>query len=82
MHVWKKQYVALHMIFDGSRIGLNASYMVDALEDKWAAWIKTIYGSRVMALENLAGELDDNSQSTYRQLNSEVSKHSSALEEV
>ncbi|KAL8500325.1 hypothetical protein ACS0TY_020068 [Phlomoides rotata] len=29
MHVWKKQYVALHMIFDGSGIGLNASYMRD-----------------------------------------------------
>ncbi|KAL8496794.1 hypothetical protein ACS0TY_020464 [Phlomoides rotata] len=44
--------------------------------------LKTMYGSGVVALENLAGELDDNSQSTYRQLNSEVSKHSSALEEL
>ncbi|KAL8493822.1 hypothetical protein ACS0TY_024839 [Phlomoides rotata] len=44
--------------------------------------LKTMYGSGVMALENLAGELDHNSQSTYRQLNSEVSKHSSALEEL
>ncbi|KAL8514604.1 hypothetical protein ACS0TY_013627 [Phlomoides rotata] len=44
--------------------------------------LKTMYGSGVMALENFAGELDDNSQSTYRQLNSEVSKHSSALEEL
>lgn len=44
--------------------------------------LKIMYGSGVKALENLAGEFDDNSQSTLRHLNSEVYKHSSALEEV
>ncbi|KAK6142057.1 hypothetical protein DH2020_013886 [Rehmannia glutinosa] len=42
----------------------------------------TMYGSGIKALENLAGEFDGNSQSTFGHLNCEVSKHSSALEEL
>lgn len=41
-----------------------------------------MYGSGIKALDDLAGELNSNSQSTFGQLNSEVSKHSSAFEEV
>ncbi|KAG8387758.1 hypothetical protein BUALT_Bualt02G0054600 [Buddleja alternifolia] len=44
--------------------------------------LKTMYGSGVKALDNLAGELDSYSQLTFGRLNSEVSKHSSALEEL
>ncbi|KAL8516151.1 hypothetical protein ACS0TY_014716 [Phlomoides rotata] len=44
--------------------------------------LKTMYGTGIKALDDLAGELDSNSQSTFGQLNSEVSKHSSALEEL
>ncbi|KZV56867.1 125 kDa kinesin-related protein, partial [Dorcoceras hygrometricum] len=44
--------------------------------------LKTMYGSGIKGLDELAGELGSNSQSTFGQLNSEVSKHSSALEEL
>lgn len=44
--------------------------------------LKTMYGSGIRSLDDLAGELDGNSQSTYGKLNSEVSKHSSALQDV
>ncbi|KAL6499826.1 Kinesin-like protein KIN-5D [Orobanche gracilis] len=43
--------------------------------------LKTMYGSGIEALDNMAGELDSNSQSTLGRLNSEVTKHSLALEE-
>ncbi|XP_022852560.1 kinesin-like protein KIN-5D [Olea europaea var. sylvestris] len=41
-----------------------------------------MYGCGIKALDDLAGELDGNSGSTFCRLNSEVSKHSSALEEL
>ena len=41
-----------------------------------------MYGSGIKALDDLAAELDGNSQSTFGRLNSEVSKHSSALGDV
>ncbi|GFP80330.1 125 kDa kinesin-related protein [Phtheirospermum japonicum] len=44
--------------------------------------LKTLYGSGIEALDDIAGELDSNSQSTFGRLNSEVSKHSLALEEL
>lgn len=44
--------------------------------------LKTMYGSGIRSLDDLASELDGNSQSTYGNLNSEVSKHSSALQDV
>ncbi|KAF8402800.1 hypothetical protein HHK36_010891 [Tetracentron sinense] len=44
--------------------------------------LKTMYGSGIKALDDLAGELDGNSQSTFGNLNSEVSRHSSALEDL
>lgn len=44
--------------------------------------LKTMYGSGVKALDDITGELEVNSQSTFDNLNSEVSKHSSALEDV
>ncbi|GFZ20555.1 P-loop containing nucleoside triphosphate hydrolases superfamily protein [Actinidia rufa] len=46
------------------------------------AKLKTKYGSGIKALDDLAGELDGNSSSTFEHLNSEVSKHSSALEDL
>ncbi|GFZ17960.1 P-loop containing nucleoside triphosphate hydrolases superfamily protein [Actinidia rufa] len=46
------------------------------------AKLKTKYGSGIKALDDLAGELDGNSRSTFEHLNSEVSKHSSALEDL
>lgn len=44
--------------------------------------LKNMYGSGIEALDDIAGELDENSKSTVGQLNNEVSKHSSALEDV
>uniref|UniRef100_A0A5B6ZZT6 Kinesin motor domain-containing protein n=1 Tax=Davidia involucrata TaxID=16924 RepID=A0A5B6ZZT6_DAVIN len=46
------------------------------------AKLKTMYGSGIKALDNLAGELDGNSRSTFGHLNTEVSKHSSTLEDL
>uniref|UniRef100_A0A5B7A4Y4 Kinesin motor domain-containing protein n=1 Tax=Davidia involucrata TaxID=16924 RepID=A0A5B7A4Y4_DAVIN len=46
------------------------------------AKLKTMYGSGIKSLDNLAGELDGNSQSTFGHLNTEVSKHSSTLEDL
>lgn len=43
------------------------------------AKLKTMYGSGIKALNGLADELDGNAQSTFGQLNSQVSKHSFAL---
>lgn len=44
--------------------------------------LKTMYGSGIKALDSLAGELEGNSELTFGDLNSEVSKHSSAIEEL
>ncbi|GMY10722.1 kinesin-like protein KIN-5D [Fagus crenata] len=44
--------------------------------------LKTMYGSGVKALDDITGELEVNSRSTFGNLNSEVSKHSSALEDL
>lgn len=41
-----------------------------------------MYGSGIKALDNISGELEGNSRSTFVDLNSEVSKHASALEDV
>lgn len=44
--------------------------------------LKVTYGSRVKALNDITGDLEENFQSTFGDINSEVSKHSSALENV
>lgn len=44
--------------------------------------LKTMYGSGIQALDEMAKELEGNSRSTFVNLNSEVSKHSHALEGV
>ena len=44
--------------------------------------LKITYGSRVKALNSITEELEGNFQSTFGDINSEVSKHSSALELV
>ncbi|XP_058109930.1 kinesin-like protein KIN-5D [Magnolia sinica] len=44
--------------------------------------LKTMYGSGIRALDDLAGELDGNSRLTFENLNSEVSMHSLALEDL
>lgn len=44
--------------------------------------LKTMYGSGVKALDDITKELEVNSESTFGDLYSEVSKHSSALEDV
>ena len=46
------------------------------------AKLKTMYGSGVKALDDITGELNENSHSTFGRLNSEVAKHSTALEDV
>lgn len=43
---------------------------------------KTTCGSGIKALDNIAGELDENSKSTFGHLNLEVSKHSAILEDL
>lgn len=44
--------------------------------------LKAMCGSGIKALDGIAGELDENSQLTFGDINSEVSKHSHALEDV
>ncbi|XP_024019126.1 kinesin-like protein KIN-5D [Morus notabilis] len=44
--------------------------------------LKTMYGSGIKALDDISGELEGNSWSTFVDLNSEVSKHASALEDL
>ncbi|KAI4356104.1 hypothetical protein L6164_000151 [Bauhinia variegata] len=44
--------------------------------------LKNMYGSGIQALDNLAEEVKGNNQSTFNDLNSEVAKHSSALEDL
>lgn len=44
--------------------------------------LKTTYGSGIKALDDIAGKLDGNSQSTFGHLNTEVSNHSHALEDL
>lgn len=44
--------------------------------------LRSMYGSGVKALDDVTGELEVHSQSTFVDLNSEVSKHSSALEDL
>jgi hypothetical protein len=41
-----------------------------------------MHGSGITALDNLAGEIDTNSQTTFEKLNSQVQSHTSALEKV
>ncbi|KAG5238161.1 hypothetical protein OIU78_007883 [Salix suchowensis] len=42
--------------------------------------LKTMYGAGIKALDDMANELEENSRSTFGSLNSEVSKHSHAVE--
>lgn len=44
--------------------------------------LKKMYGSGIKTLDGIAGDLEGNSQSTFSHLNSEVSNHSSAVEDV
>uniref|UniRef100_A0A803PWF6 Kinesin motor domain-containing protein n=1 Tax=Cannabis sativa TaxID=3483 RepID=A0A803PWF6_CANSA len=44
--------------------------------------LKAMYGSGIKSLDNISGELEGNSRSTFVDLNSEVSKHASALEDL
>ncbi|KAF3787285.1 kinesin-related protein [Nymphaea thermarum] len=44
--------------------------------------LKIIYGSGVKTLDDLAGELDQNSHTTFGSLNSQVSVHSNSLEDL
>lgn len=46
------------------------------------AKLKTMYGSGIKALDDITGELDGNFHSTFGHLNSEVAKHSTALEDL
>ncbi|CAK7331674.1 unnamed protein product [Dovyalis caffra] len=43
--------------------------------------LKTMYGSGIKALDDMAKELEENSRSTFGSLNTEVSKHSHAVED-
>lgn len=44
--------------------------------------LRSMYGTDIRALDDIAGELDGNSQSTFLNLNSEISKHFSSVEDV
>jgi hypothetical protein len=44
--------------------------------------LKALHGSGITVLDNLAGEIDINSQTTFEKLNSQVQSHTSALEKV
>ncbi|XP_006653984.1 kinesin-like protein KIN-5A [Oryza brachyantha] len=43
--------------------------------------LKLLHGSGITALDNLAGEIDMNSQTTFERLNSQVQSHTSTLEQ-
>uniref|UniRef100_A0A0D9WC38 Kinesin motor domain-containing protein n=1 Tax=Leersia perrieri TaxID=77586 RepID=A0A0D9WC38_9ORYZ len=43
--------------------------------------LKLLHGSGITALDNLAGEIDMNSQTTFERLNSQVQSHASSLEQ-
>ncbi|KAL8213831.1 hypothetical protein R6Q57_003280 [Mikania cordata] len=60
------------------------STKTEATEELRAALekLKTMYGSGIKALDDIADELDGNSRSTFGLLNSQVSKNSSALGEL
>ncbi|XP_076936470.1 kinesin-like protein KIN-5D [Bidens hawaiensis] len=60
------------------------STKTEATEELRAALekLKTMYGSGIKALDDIADELNGNSQSTFELLNSQVSKNSSALGEL
>lgn len=49
---------------------------------KLKVWKIYLYRSGIKALDDIAGELDENSESTFSDLNSEVSNHAHALEDV
>ncbi|XP_049933922.1 kinesin-like protein KIN-5D isoform X2 [Nymphaea colorata] len=53
----------------------------EGLRDK-VEKLKIIYGSGVKTLDDLAGELDQNSHTTFGSLNSQVSIHSNSLEDL
>ncbi|XP_047317266.1 kinesin-like protein KIN-5D [Impatiens glandulifera] len=53
----------------------------EELRDRLAK-MKNMYGSGIKALDNLVDELDGNSRLTFEHMNSEVSSHSSSLEEL
>ncbi|GAV71394.1 Kinesin domain-containing protein [Cephalotus follicularis] len=44
--------------------------------------LRTMYGCGIKTLDDIAGELDGNSQSTFGDINSEISKHSHSLEDL
>lgn len=44
--------------------------------------LKTMYGTGINALDGISSELEGNSRSTFVDVNSEVSKNASAVEEV
>ncbi|KAJ8440238.1 hypothetical protein Cgig2_024003 [Carnegiea gigantea] len=44
--------------------------------------LKAMFGSGIQSLDDSAGELEENSQLTFKDLNSEVSKHSSSIEKL
>lgn len=44
--------------------------------------LKTLYGSGIQDLDDLAGELDESSRSIFGDVNTEVSKHSATLEDL
>lgn len=64
----------------------NAIFLVwlkatDELRERLGKF-KAMYGSGIKALDDISGELEGNSRSTFVDLNAEVSKHASALEDV
>jgi kinesin family member 11 len=44
--------------------------------------LKVLHGSGITALDELAGEIDMNSRTTFERLNSQIQSHTSALENV
>lgn len=62
-------------------VGLCFSQAAEELR-KQLGKLTIMYGSGIKTLDDVAAELDGNSKSTFGDLNSEVSKHSSAIENV
>ncbi|XP_013602855.1 PREDICTED: 125 kDa kinesin-related protein [Brassica oleracea var. oleracea] len=70
-----------HMEEDMESFVLTKSEATEELRERLSK-LKSVYGSGIEALDNLAVKLDENSRTTFGGLNLEVSKHSHELENV
>ncbi|GJN36240.1 hypothetical protein PR202_gb25082 [Eleusine coracana subsp. coracana] len=81
-----KQLVELKELYDAEQLlsaelgeKLGKTQSAQGLKES-VQKLKILHGSGITALDNLAGEIDMNSRTTFEKLNSQVQSHTSALE--